>query len=220
VKIVQPNCLIQLTPDDFALISKALGGGNALEQLLREDDTLPEILDDPGLLAAIQDNPARLKMSAHLYFYLLTRRVLREVELLNRNLAEYLAELLVHFADAKRLKVSVEGQRPCEYFHEMLAALQQADADTIFRIRAAMGNYALFMVGLFPEHIRLRAARKGAPSVGYFVGMGVSGYQAASGHKLAAKYAVAEVFSGLAGNFELVCQALHRLTERYLFLAA
>lgn len=219
MKIVQPNCRVQFTPDDFALISQVLGGGDALEQLLRDDDTLPDILDDPGLISAMLDNPTRLKMSAHLYFYLVTRKVLREFHLLNRKVAEYLAELLVYFADAKHLKLQVGGQPPCEYFYEMLTALQQADADTAFRIRAYMGNYALFVVGLFPEHIQHRATRRGAPSVKYYAGLGASSYQVASEHKLAFKYAVADVFSGLAENFEPVCQALHRLTERYIFLA-
>jgi hypothetical protein len=217
--IVQPNCRVQFTPDDFNFISQALGGGGALEQLLRDDDTLPDILDDPGLLQAIQDHPTRLKLSAHLYFYLLARKVLREVHLFNRKVAEYLAELLVYFADARHLKLRLNGQPPSEYFHEMLMALQTADAETAFQIRAYMGNYALFMVGLFPERIQHRAARKGAPSVRYYAGLGVSSYHVASGHKLASRYAVAEVFSSLAENFEPVSRALHQLTERYIFLA-
>jgi hypothetical protein len=218
MKIVLPNCRIQFTPDDFALISMVLGGGRSLEQLLQDEDTLPEILDDPSLVAAIQDSPSRLRMSAHLYFYLLTRNVLREVQLLNRDVAEYLAELLVYFADARHLKLRVDGQPACEYFYEMLMLLRQADAETAFSIRAYIANYALLMVGLFPERIEHRAARSGAPSVRYYAGLGMSNYQVASRHKLASQYAVADLFSGLAANFELVCQALQRLSDRYLFL--
>lgn len=219
MEIVQPNCRIQFTPDDFALISKVLGGGNGLEQLLRDDETLPDILDDPSLINALQDRPTRWQMSAHLYFYLLVRNVLREFHLSNRTVAEYLAELLVYFADAKHLKMRVDGLPPCEYFYEMLLALQQADRDTAFRIRAYMGNYALFMAGLFRDRVQYRAARKGAPSVRYYAGMGMSSYQVASEHTLASQYGVADVFAGLAEDFELVCRALHRLSERYLFLA-
>lgn len=219
MKFVQPNCLVQFTPADFDFISQTLGGGNGLEQLLRADDALPEVLDDPGLMRAIQDHPARLTMSAHLYFYLLARKVLREVHLPDRNVAEYLAELLVYFAEAGRLKLQIQGQPDMEYFYEMLMALQTADAETAFRIRAHIGNLALFMVGLFPAHIEQRATRKGAPSVRYYAGMGASSYHVASEHRLASKYAVADVFSGLAENFELVCRALRQLAERYIFLA-
>ena len=219
MKIVQPNCRVQFTPEDFAWLRQALDGGKGLEQLMREDDTLADILDDPGLIQAIQDNPNRLKISTHLYFYLLTRKVLREVRLLNRKVAEYVAELLVHFADARHLNLKAGGQPPSAYFCDLLLALHQADAHTAFRIQAFMGDYALFLVGLFPERIQHQATRKGAPSVRYYAGMGVSSYQAASNHTLASQYAVAEVFSELAENFELVCRALHDLAERYLFLA-
>ena len=218
--IVRPNCRIQFTPEDFAFISRTLGGGRALEQLLRDDDTLPDVLDDPALVRAIQDHPASLSLSPHLYFYLITRSVLRDFKQVNRTAAEYLAEVLVYFANASHLKLRVAGLPPCDYFYEMLFASQQVDADTAFRIRAYMGNYALFMVGLFPERIEHRAAHKGAPSVRYYSGMGVSSYHLASEDRLATRYDLAEVLAGLAENFEPVCEALHRLTDRHLFLGA
>jgi hypothetical protein len=218
MNVVQPNCRIQFTREDFALIRNALGGGRGLEQLLQDDETLRDLLDDPHLVNAIQDNPAQLNISAHLYFYLLTRKVLREAHLPNRDVAEYLAEMLVYFADARHLKWQVASQS-CEYFHEMLQLLPVADAETAFRTWTYMGNYALFMVGVFPERIQHRASRTGAPSVRFYAGVGMNSYRVASKHRLAAKYAVGEVLAGLAANFEPVCQALRRLTEQYLCLA-
>jgi len=140
MNVVQPNCRIQFTREDFALIRNALGGGRGLEQLLQDDETLRDLLDDPHLVNAIQDNPAQLNISAHLYFYLLTRKVLREAHLPNRDVAEYLAEMLIYFADARHLKWQVASQS-CEYFHEMLQLLPVADAETAFYAGVGMNSY-------------------------------------------------------------------------------
>jgi hypothetical protein len=52
-------------------------------------------------------------------------------------------------------------RNPLNYFFEMLTALRTADDRNNFELRAYIGNYALFITGVFPDRIRVRAEKRG-----------------------------------------------------------
>jgi hypothetical protein len=96
----------------------------------------------------------------------------------------------------------------------MLAALENADDHTAFWIRAHIGNHSLFLSGVFPEHIRQRSERRGAPGLRYYQELGRANYRAASLHRLATRYDLASVFDTLSERFEPARRALNDLSER------
>jgi hypothetical protein len=221
MNMVQPNCRVQFTAEDIEFILNVLrpkvNSRECLIQLLADEEARDLILDNEALLHAILEHRSCLRISTRFYFYVLVRQVFRRSGIEERNVADYVAEMLADFSNAEQMQLRVNGQaRPLDYFFEMLSALQNADDTTRFFIRAHIGNHSLFLSGVFPDRIRHRAEFKGAPSLGYYEELGSSSYRLARDHRLAAKYEVAEIFDVLAERFQTTRRALNDLGERLI----
>jgi hypothetical protein len=222
MKVIQANCRVQFTAADVDFILTVLGrrrdDAASLASLLADAETRDLILDDEALFRALLEQGGFLRVSPHLYFYVLVRHVLRRSGLDDRRVADYVAELLAEFSREERSHCVVPGQGRLSYFFEMLTALQTADDHTAFCIQAHIGNHSLFLSGVFPEHILHRAKRKGAPGLRYYEDLGRANYRAASNHRLAARYDLAAVFDTLSERFEPTRRALNDLAERVFSL--
>ena len=223
MKVIRPNCRVQFTAEDIAFVLQVLSPGTdtnpALVSLLTDEDSRDHILDDERLYQALLQGTGCLRVSSHLYFYVLVRHVLRKAGIEDRRVADYVAELLAEFSRLERIHLQLTADfNPLEYLFEMLAALQQADERTCFLIRAHIGNHSLFLSGVFPERIRHRAEMKGFPDLSYYEGLGRSSYRVASDHRLAQRYELAPVFSTLSECFHETRQALNNLADRLFHL--
>lgn len=219
--VIRPNCRVQFTAEDVEFVLGVLGpkAGSAetLVKLLGDEETRDLILDDESLLRAVLEHRNCLRISTHFYFYILVRHAFRRSGLQERPLADYVASVLAEFSQFERTRCVVKGQ-PIDYFFEMLAALQMADDTTSFYIRAHIGNQSLFLSGVFPDRIRFRAERKGAPGLNYYEGLGRSNFRAASDHRLARKYDLDGIFNTLSERFQETRLALNDLRERLVSL--
>ena len=223
MRLIEPNCRMRLTGEDVDFILEVLQPGDdskeCLEGLLTDEETRNLILDDEKLVRAILEHRGCLRISTDLYFYILVRHVLRPCGLTNRRVSDYVARLLSEFSRMERTQLRMQDtQPPLEYFCDMVAAMQQVDDTTQFHIRVHMGNSSLFLLGIFPDRIRYRAERRGAPDADYYERLGRSSYQAASDHRLAEEYQLAEVYHTLAEHFPTARRALNDLGERLVHL--
>jgi hypothetical protein len=100
----------------------------------------------------------------------------------------------------------------------MLGALKTADDRTSFFLRVHLGNYSLFLSGVFPERIRFRAEARGFPDLKYYEGFGRTQYRVASDHRLAQRYEVADILSTLSERFGATRLALNDIAERLFSL--
>src|SRR5215471_3877519 len=218
MKMIQPNCRVQFAGEDMEFIQAVLGRNGASDcwvKLLSDEESRDVILDDDALFHALLERRGCLRVSSRFYFYVLVRHVFRRSGIDDRTVADYVAEVLAEFARAERARCIVPGgPTPLDYFFEMLAALRTADARTSFFIRAHIGNYSLFLSGVFPDRIRFRAEARGFPDVKYYDSLGRTHYRAASDHRLAQKYDVAEIFSTLSERFETTRRALNDIADR------
>ena len=89
---------------------------------------------------------------------------------------DYVSEILTRFAETRRLYPlqDISG-RPLEYIVDMLEASQQAESETASAVRGRfillhVGEYALFMSGLFRERLRRRG------ELDYYIAHGSSAY--------------------------------------------
>jgi hypothetical protein len=221
--MIRPNCRAQFAAEDIDFILSVLGPkigtAECLVKLLADEESRDLILDDEALLHALLERRGCLRVSSRFYFYILVRQVLRRSDIKDRAVADYVAEVLAEFSRAERSRCVVPGQAaPLDYFFEMLTALQTADDRTSFLIRVHIGNYSLFLSGVFPDRIRLRAETRGFPDLRYYEGLGRTQYRVASDHRLAQRYEVAQIFSTLAERFETTRLALNDIADRYFFL--
>ncbi len=221
MNVIRPNCRVQFTAEDIDFIVSVLRprvcDSETLIRLLADPDTRDLILDDEALLRAVLESRICLRVSTHLYFYVLVRHVFRRADISEREVADYVAEVLAEYSRAQQMECKVKG-KPLDYFFEMLAALQTADDTTSFYLRAHMGNQSLFFSGIFPDRIRFRAEVRGFPDLRYYEALGKSSYRAASDHRLARKYDLARVFDVLADRFHVTRRALNDLGERLISL--
>jgi len=221
MKVIQPNCRVQFTAADIEFIAVNLrrktGDVECVTRLLADSDSRDSILDDEGLFHALLENRGCLTVSSHLYFYVLVRNVLRRAGIDDRVVADYVAEILSEYSNIERTHCRVPGEAaPLNYFFEMLMALQRADDRNGFELRAHIGNHALFITGVFPDRIRVRAEKRGFPDLRYFEGVGQASFRTASDHRLAQRYELAGVFDTLGERFGTARKALNDLSDRLL----
>jgi hypothetical protein len=171
------------------------------------------------LFHALLERRGCLRVSSRLYFYVLVRHVFKRSDINDRSVADYVAELLAEFARTERTRWAAPEQlNPLDYFFEMLTALQTADDRTNFHIRAHIGNYSLFLSGVFPDRIRFRAEKRGFPDLKYYEAVGRTQFRAASDHRLARHYELSGIFNTLAERFEATRLALNDMTDRLISL--
>jgi hypothetical protein len=223
MKMIQPNCRAQFAAEDIEFILSVLGGkigtAECLVKLLSDEESRDLILDDEALFHALLERRGCLRVSSRFYFYILVRQVFRRSDIQDRTVADYVAEVLAEFTHAERARCMVPGQsNPLDYFFEMLAALSTADERTSFSIRVHIGNYSLFLSGVFPERIRFRAEARGFPDVRYYERMGRTQYRMASDHWLARRYELSQILSTLSERFGTTRLALNDIAERLFSL--
>lgn len=219
MKVITPNCRVQFTAEDVEFIAGALAKKvnqtECLTSLLADEATRDLLLDDENLLQALLDLRGCLRISSHCYFYILVRHALRRAGIAEREVADYIAEVLTEFSQAERLSFKPSpNSPPMDYFFEMVGALKDADDLTRFCLRAHMGNQSLFMTGVFPSRIKHRRETRGFPDLEYYEAIGQSSFREASHHRLAERYHLAEVFDNLGAHFQQARQALNDLADR------
>jgi len=222
--MIQANCRDRFTAEDFTFIVRTLGKSRAdsvsLTALLSDQDTRDCILDHDLLFQAILSDTAQLSISPQLYFYVLTRHVLKESGLPDRRLCDYIASLLESFSRSARLKspaaAAADGSaQPIQYLSDMMLALRNASPVQTFLIRAHAGNYSLFLSGIFPGTVQRRSER-GAPDFSYYEDLGRMNYKVVAGHSFARTADLRDIYGTLAEQFRNVRLALNRLSDSLL----
>ena len=220
--MITANCRDRFTAEDFGFVARTLARSErdsvTLVDLLTDAEARDAILDSPLLFQTMLEHGAPLSISPQLYFYVLTRHVLKETGLNDRVLTDYVASLLETFSHRARMRSPADGSEgPIQYLSDMLVALRGASPTQTFLIHAHVGNYALFISGIFSERVQSRAAR-GAPDVSFYEGMGRSSFKAVADHQVARAASLSEVFEQLAESFREVRRALNRLSDSLLHL--
>jgi hypothetical protein len=224
MKVIRATCRFQFTPADHEFIASVLPGhsGSDSRRLLRlfqESDSFDTILDDPRLFRAVLDLKGCLPVSLHLYFYVLVRHVLLREDIRDRDVADYIAELLAEFAAHQRWRrPNPDEPHPMEYLHEMLMVLERSEGEKRFEMQAHIGNYALFLAGIYPSFLLRRMERRGAPGFRFYEDMGSAHFRMAGDHYLARRMELESVFRTLGEVFHLARLALNNLSGNLVFM--
>ncbi len=221
--MIVPNVRTQFDRSDAAFVVWLLARGDEGERE-RVQDRLDEqgldaILDDPRTFNALM--ATREFSTAHpgLVFYLLVRHALLESDVSDRLLADYLAALLVAFGNTRRAFRPDEQTREFSHLVDIVAAGDDASGERAFMLRAHLGEFALWLSGLFPDHITARVQRRGAPGLAYYEQLGATGYRMAADHTIARTHGLDLVYRECADTFPLLRTALNRIADRHLFPA-
>jgi hypothetical protein len=216
--MIQPNCRARFTGEDFDFVIRTLarnpGNRVSLVELLTDAEARDEILDHDGLVRALLERPENLTISPQFYFYILARLVLKRSGIDDRNLADYVASLLEKFSRVRQMRAPVQSLET-PYLSDLLLALKSASSFQTFLIRAHIGNYALFISGIFYENIETRHQR-GAPSFSFYEEIGRANFRAIATHDVARRYELDGLFEKLAAHFHECRLALNRLADEFV----
>src|SRR6266513_1249124 len=230
--MIRANCRARFTAADFDFIVRTLARFRtvsvSLVDLLSDSDTRDSILDHPRLVETILSNAGHLRISSQFYFYVLARYVLQQAGIGDRKLCDYVGSLLETFSRANQLQspdkidppkdgFAGANNRAHEYISDMLIALTRATTAQAFLLRAHVGNYSLFLSGIFHENTQRRSLR-GAPDLAFYEQIGRTNYQLVASHATARRCDLSDVYEGLAGRFREVRLALNRLSDSLLNL--
>jgi hypothetical protein len=223
VPMIRANCRERFTAADFDFIVRTLARSQtdqvSLVDLLSDVETRDSVLDHPRLVDAILNHCGHLRISSQFYFYVLARHVLQQGGIGDRKLCDYVASLLETFSRSSQLQISESiGERVEQYIHDILIALTRATPEQTFLLRAHIGNYSLFISGIFHPAVAGQRNMRGGPDLEFYEQVGRTNYQLVASHATARRCELDDVFEGLADQFRDVRLALNQLSDRLLNL--
>ena len=220
--MIQATVRHHLSRDDAQLVARLISrdSGQPLEEIERavSDEGIDAVLDDPRLPAALMRAGQGACASLPLFFYVTVRHALRRVGEEDRRMADYVAAILMHFGmrdNARR--ISAADDQVYDSLAALLADVDDPDGRRSFLVRTHLGNYALWLSGLFPDYIEHRRWRRGGPDLDYYEEMGRRGFQLAAGHRLADDHGLTTLFTTAAERFGLLRAALNDVSDSLLF---
>src|ERR1043166_8562326 len=139
--MIQANCRARFTAADFDFVVRTLSRSQtdhvSLVDLLSDAETRDSVLDHPRLVDAILFNAGTLRISSHFYFYVLARHVLRDAEITDRKLCDYVASLLETFSRVSGLQAPhMRDEAGRQYVSDMMIALTRATSEQAFLLPA------------------------------------------------------------------------------------
>ncbi len=180
---------------------------------------LHSLLDDPRVLNALLTDP-QVTAAPALIFYVLVRQALLEGSIDDPETADYVASMLFAFGSRRRAYRIGDGSgREFSYLVDLLAEMESAGVRERFLLSVHLGDYSLWVSGLFPQYVAARLRRRGAPSLSYYEDMGASGYSMAADSPEAERFGINGVLMAMARKFAGVRIALNRISDRYFWPA-
>lgn len=181
-----------------------------------DDEGADAILDDPRVLNALLTDPDAAAPT-NLVFYVLVRHALLEVGIDDRSTADYVASLLVEFGKGGRAyRISETSTDEYFYLVDLIAKLAGADPRQAFLLRSHLGDFSLWLSGLFPDFLEARTRRKGAPTIEYYERIGSTGYRVAARSREAESFGLDRILEEVGEHFGSVRVALNLVSDRYL----
>ena len=221
--MILPNVRASFGSDDVQHLLSELGDRTRLSRKRWESQLLEagldSVLDEPETLSAISEGNRVTALSPTLAFYVMVRHTLLESGIDDTTLADYVAALLIEFAtQGWANRIARYDDKTYNYLIDVVSELEDGSSDgRQFLLRVHLGNFSLWLSGLFPDFVVARVHRRGAPGLGFYEDWGAAGYRMASECQLAGRYDLAQIYCNVAERFSDVRRALNKISDRYLF---
>jgi len=220
--MIQATVRHRLSRDDAQLIARLIArdSGQPVDEIEQaiSDQGIDAVLDDPRLPAALMRAGQGACASLPLFLYVMVRHALRRVGEEDRRMADYVAAMLMHFGMRDNAhRISAADDQVYDSLAALLADVDDPDGRRSFLVRTHLGNYSLWLSGLFPDYIEHRHWRRGGPDLDYYEEMGRRGFSLAADHRLAAQHGLTALFEAAAARFPILRQALNNISDALLF---
>ena len=154
------SCRKQIVEEDAGLIADILCTVETdreflLDLLQTAPDLRDDVLDDPKLVGAIMEEVDKSSISPRLYLYIGLRHFLCKQGLNDRELADYLSTMCVHFLFNTPWGTNNPMMRPDTYVNRVVDILADVTAredwSRAWCLHSHLGHYLLFFTGLLPQ---------------------------------------------------------------------
>lgn len=212
----------QLTRDDAQLALRILARDasderEALEHRLAQDG-IDVILDDPRLPSALMRCSQAAHASMPLFAYVMVRHAMRRLGEGDRWLADYVASIVVDFAQRGRAdRIAESDDQTYQALTDLLHDVNDPDSRRAFLARTHLGNHALWVSGLFPDRVEQRRWKRGGPDLEYYEELGRRGFQMAAEHRLAEEHGLTPLYEAASERFRSLRLALNALSDWLFF---
>lgn len=203
------------------LLTRGSENARAREEERLRESGFDAILDDPRTLNALLANHGGFSTAPqNLVFYVLVRHALLEHGIADRTLADYISAMLTTYTKGNRAyRIDDNETGEFSYLIDLVTAAESASGQHAFMLQAHLGDFALWLSGLFPDYITARVQRRGAPPIEYYETMGATGYRNAADNSAAHTSGMARVYRNCADAFPDLRIALNSVADRHLFPA-
>ncbi len=202
----------------IALLEQSGDSEAATSEARLRDDGLDSILDDPRLLHALLATRLGSCASEPLFLYVVARHAMLQSGEDEVMLADYAASILLHFGLRGRAnRIADADDETYDTVAALAGEVEGPDIRRTLLVRAHLGNYALWLAGIFPDYIEHRRWRRGGPPIDYYDEMGQRGFQLAAEHRLANEHGLKPMFAMAAERFGVMRVALNRVSDTLMF---
>lgn len=206
--MISADARSRITPKDLDLLGITVEHGGAVHESLDRVLDRREVVS--YLMGASLPGP-----SPSLLFYVLVRHALLDVGVEDPVVADYFASLLREFGIRQRAtRVDDVDDHDHRYLVDILADLSVSTGERQFKVSVHLGNYALWLSGIFPERIAAQQLRRGGPDVSYYETLGGRGYAEAAEHHLAERRGLDDVLRTASERVREVRLALNDVSAQ------
>jgi hypothetical protein len=216
-----PSSRDRFTGADFEFLTQLLAPGEQrghLDKLWDDPDALREILDLKEVLRALLESTAALQVSPAFYFYVLVRHAFLAADLVDVELADYVAGVLSQRMWAVPDDPLHDVAHGLTHAADFLAIISSAQGRMRFHLQVAAGNQFLVLTGLYPGYLKRRSDRSGAPDLGFYESFAQQAFRGAADNPQAPGSAPRQLMGTLAEVLPQARRSLNRVAEEFVFL--
>ena len=218
--MILPDVRASLGRDDaqrlVSLLAREGEDPRRLEALVAERG-IDVLLDHPKAARALVREPGVSQLPLALFSYVALRRSLLDGGIESRLLADYVTSIFLHFAsEARAHRIAEYDDDEYHYLVDLVEAIADSEGHRGFLLRAHLGNFALWLSGLFPDWISHREQRRGGPDLGYYEAMGQTGFALAADDPFARRERLDGCYRDAAKTFPSLRVAMNRFSDRFL----
>ena len=217
--MILPKSRLSLTKEDVVFIADILGKSKKGKEyiLSAEGETIDTLLECPQLYPALLEQGTIAHCSPHLFFYVAVFNEMKGLHYQNREVTDYVASMLAAFIQGDRWrKIAFDHKETYDHLFDLRKAAIESSSHSSFLYHIHIGNYSLFLAGIFPEYVSLSNTKKRFPlGIAHYDDIGSKGYDEAASFNQSVQYGLTALLEELADQFVLVRTSLNKVKQRF-----
>ena len=189
-----------------------------LEKLWEDPDAMREMLDLKEVFRGLLDSPAAIQVSPRFYFYVLVRHAFLQADLSDADLADYVAGVMTRRICPSPDDPLQDIARGFTHASDFIAIISNAKGRMRFHLQVAAGNQFLVLAGLYPNFLRHRCEKRGAPDLEFYESFARQSFRGAADNPMGPGKGSRQLLGALSEALPAARRSLNRVAEEFVFL--